>query len=194
MKQGRQVDTYYIKLHKKTPWIFGAVFDILESFMGAVVVVFLLFTLAFRAVGVSGDSMNPTLVDGDWVAVTGIVSNIQKGDVVVVTQPWERDIPIIKRVIAVGGDTVNIDFVTGDVFINGEIIDEDYIKERTYINYNAVFPMTVPEGKVFVMGDNRNDSLDSRSEKVGLIDENYILGKAVFRFYPAPKSLRRAVE
>ena len=89
-------------------------FDIIDSVKGAVIVVFLIFALIFKAVGVDGDSMVPTLIDGDWVAVSGITMSVDRGDIVVITQPWERNVPIIKRIIAVGGDTVDIDFDTSD--------------------------------------------------------------------------------
>lgn len=162
-------------------------FDIIDSVKGAVIVVFLIFALIFKAVGVDGDSMVPTLIDGDWVAVSGITMNVDRGDIVVITQPWERNVPIIKRIIAVGGDTVDIDFDTSEIFVNGVLIDEPYIAEPTRVSYDVDFPVTVDEGKVFVMGDNRNVSLDSRSSKIGLIDERYILGKALVRIYPASK-------
>jgi signal peptidase I len=86
-------------------------------------------------------------------------------------------------VIALPGDTLDIDFENGIVYLNGEIIDEPYISEKTSLEYNAKLPMKIPDGYVFVMGDNRNNSLDSRSDKVGLIDMKYVLGRAFFRFY-----------
>ena len=97
----------------------------------------------------------------------------------------ERNIPIIKRVIAVGGDTVDINFNTHEVFVNGNRLDEPYIAQPTALHYDVEFPLTVDEGKLFVMGDNRNDSLDSRSSAIGLVDERYVLGKALLRFFPS---------
>jgi signal peptidase I len=160
-------------------------YDTLDSFKGAVIVVFIVFALCFRVVGVEGDSMNPTLDSGDWLAVSGFSTEFERGDVVVVTQPWERNIPIIKRVIAVGGDTIDINFRTHEVFVNGILLDEPYIAQPTSLRYDVEFPLTVDEGKLFVMGDNRNDSLDSRSSAIGLVDERYVLGKAFFRFFPS---------
>ena len=186
----RQVDEYYVRFEKKPNKLISIIFDTLDSLKGAVTVVFIIFMLLFRAVGVEGPSMTPTLVDGDWVAVSSVTSHVNHGDIVVITQPWERDIPIIKRVIGVAGDTVDINFETGEVFINGELQQEDYILEPTLTNYNAAFPLTVPEGRIFVMGDNRNGSLDSRSSKVGLIDERYVLGRAAFRIWPNTKNLK----
>lgn len=186
----RQVDEYYVRFEKKPNKLISIIFDTLDSLKGAVTVVFIIFMLLFRAVGVEGSSMTPTLVDGDWVAVSSVTSHVNHGDIVVITQPWERDIPIIKRVIGVAGDTIDINFETGEVFINGELQQEDYILEPTLTNYNAAFPLTVPEGRIFVMGDNRNGSLDSRSSKVGLIDERYVLGRAAFRIWPNTKNLK----
>ncbi len=185
----RRIDTYYVIFPPKENIFFSIIFDAFDSIKGAVTVVFLIFALVFRAVGVSGDSMVPTLQDSDWLAIKSISTRFERGDIVVVTQPWERDIPIIKRVIAKEGDTIYIDFEKHEVFVNGELLNEPYIAEPTGVNYNAIFPLTVPEGRLFVMGDNRNSSLDSRSGKVGLIDERYVLGKAVYRISPNPGSL-----
>ena len=101
----------------------------------------------------------------------------------VVTQPWERKIPIIKRVIGLSGDTIDIDFDNGFVYVNGEKLTEPYIAEPTHEYYDVEFPVTVPEGHIFVMGDNRNVSLDSRSSKVGFADKRFVLGKAFFRLF-----------
>ena len=92
--------------------------------------------------------------------------------------------PLVKRVIAKGGDTISIDYDSGMVMVNGEVLQEDYIAEPTYLGYDVTFPYTVPEGTVFVMGDNRNQSLDSRSTYVGCIDERDILGRVLLCFMP----------
>ena len=187
----RRIDTYYVIFPPKENIFFSIIFDAFDSIKGAVTVVFLVFALVFRAVGVSGDSMVPTLQDSDWLAIKSINTQFERGDIVVVTQPWERDIPIIKRVIAKEGDTIYIDLEKHEVFVNGELLDEPYIAEPTSVNYKAIFPLTVPEGHLFVMGDNRNSSLDSRSGKVGHIDERYVLGKAVYRISPNSGSLTK---
>lgn len=166
----------------------NVVYDVLDSFKGAVVAVFIVFSLVFRVVGVEGDSMNPTLDSGDWLAVSSVLTEFEAGDIVIVTQPWERNVPIIKRVIAVGGDTVDINFNTHEVKVNGVVLDEPYIAEPTELKYDVEFPLTVDEGKLFVMGDNRNDSVDSRSSVIGLIDERYVLGKALTRILPLGNS------
>lgn len=159
-------------------------YDMVDSLKGAIIVVFIIFACFFRVIGVDGDSMFPTLKDGDWLAISGITAEIERGDIVVVTQPWERNVPIIKRVVAVGGDTVDIDFDNGKVYVNNTEIYEPYINEPTETSYDVEFPITVDDGKIFLMGDNRNISLDSRSTKIGLVDERYILGKALIRLFP----------
>ena len=179
----RQIDVYYVVFPQESKGIFTAVFDIVDSLKSAIIAVFLIFALAFRAVGVSGTSMVPTLLDGDWLAVTAVTTDFRRGDIVVVTQPWERKIPIIKRVIGLSGDTVDIDFDNGFVYVNGEKLTEPYIAEPTNESYDVEFPVTVPEGYLFVMGDNRNVSLDSRSSKVGFADKRFVLGRAFFRLF-----------
>ncbi len=188
----RRVEEFWIEFNPpvlpeepKAPWYASLMYDAIESVKGAVIVVFLIFAFVFRAVGVDGDSMFPTLKDGDWVAVSSVTAEIDRGDIIVSTQPWERNVPIVKRVIAVGGDTVDIDFDNNAVFVNGSKLNEPYIAELTRVSYDVEFPLTVDEGKLFVMGDNRNVSLDSRSSKIGLIDERYVLGKVLFRVYPS---------
>ncbi|HZK38593.1 MAG TPA: signal peptidase I, partial [Clostridia bacterium] len=149
-----------------------------------IIIIFILFTFLFRAVGVEGSSMVPTLQDGDWLAISGINFEPRRGDIVVVTQPNDIHEPLIKRIIAVGGETIDIDFVTHAVKINGKTIDEPYIAEPTRRSFDVEFPLLIPEGFVFVMGDNRNNSKDSRTSGVGIIDKRYILGKTRFRIFP----------
>ena len=187
----RQIDTYYVIFRRETGGFCSAVFDIVDSLKGAIIAVFLIFALAFRAVGVSGTSMVPTLSDGDWLAVTAVTTDYRRGDIVVVTQPWERAIPIIKRVIGLPGDTVDIDFDNGFVYVNGEKLTEPYIAEPTHEYYDVEFPVTVPEGHLFVMGDNRNVSLDSRSSKVGFADKRFVLGRAFFRLFKETGAISR---
>lgn len=161
-----------------------ASFDWLDSVIYALLAIFILFTFLFRLVGVSGQSMEPTLHNGDWLAVRAVNTKINRGDIVVVTQPNRLNEPIIKRVIAVAGDTVDINFFTGEVTVNGVVTDEPYIAEKTVRSFDTSFPLTVPQNCVFVMGDNRNHSLDSRSSVIGFIDTRYILGVAEFRLIP----------
>ena len=129
--------------------------------------------------------MLPTLHDGDWLVVSSAAyDDPQYKDIVIVTQPNYFHEPIVKRVIATGGQTVDIDPVAGIVYVDGEALDEPYTMEPTYTLDDIQFPLTVPEGMLFVMGDNRNDSSDSRSSKVGLIDQRYVLGKVSGRLMP----------
>ena len=161
------------------------IYDFVSIICTALVVIMVVFTFFFRFVGVVGDSMNPTLYENDWLLVRAINNEYEYGDIIISTQPNAFNEPIVKRVIATGGQTVDIDFETGDGFVDGELLQEDYIAERTKTKQDVDFPVTVPEGCVFAMGDNRNDSTDSRSTAIGMIDERYIIGKVLFRILPA---------
>ena len=155
-----------------------------EALISAALVLVLIFSFFFGIIQVDGSSMVPTLVNGDKLIVWGAGYTPQRGDVVIVDSYTSYGKPLVKRVIAKGGDTVSIDYATGTVAVNGEVLQEDYIAEPTYLGYDVTFPYTVPEGTVFVMGDNRNQSLDSRSTYVGCIDERDILGKVLVCFMP----------
>lgn len=163
-----------------------AMFDWITSVVIAVVFLCVVFTFFVRPVKVDGDSMLPTLQDKNWLVVSAFDSNPEQGEIVIVTQPNKTSTggPVVKRVIAVGGQVIDIDFKSGTVYVDGKEIDEPYILEKTYRSFDVQFPLTVPEGYLFVMGDNRNDSLDSRSSRIGLIDERYVLGSCLFRIYP----------
>lgn len=167
---------------KSKLWSF--VYETGSAVASAVFVIFLLFTFVFRAVGVVGESMLPTLSNGDWLLVSTASSNIDRGDVVVITQPNYTGKSLVKRVIALEGDIVNIDFYMGIVSVNGKTLKEEYILEPTSKEFDVEFPLTVPEGQVFVLGDNRNNSMDSRSTKIGCIDKDYILGVAQYKILP----------
>lgn len=169
---------------EKPPKLSSFAFDVLDSAKGAVIAVFIIFAFILRPVAVEGTSMVPTLNDKDWVCVAGAYTGFKRGDIVVINQPWERNVPIIKRIIALEGDEVYIDFDDNTVYVNGAPLDEPYIAEPTRLKYDVEYPVKVEKGKVFVMGDNRNDSLDSRSSKIGNIDVRYIVGKAELRAYP----------
>lgn len=159
-------------------------FEWYEALISAALVLVLIFSFFFRIIQVDGSSMVPTLVDGDKLIVWGAGYTPQRGDVVIVDSYTSYGRPLVKRVIAKGGDTVDIDYIAGTVSVNGEVLQEDYIAEPTYLSYDVEFPYTVPDGTVFVMGDNRNASLDSRSSSVGCIDERDILGKVLICFLP----------
>lgn len=158
------------------------VFEVFESIIGALVVITIIFTFFFRIFEVDGPSMKPTLQHNDKVIVSTVGYKVQKGDVVVISETADLDEPIVKRVIAVGGDTVDINFTTGVVTVNGT--EEDYTDELTSQQFDIAFPITVPEGTVFVLGDNRPNSLDSRSTRVGCVDERFIVGKVLGRVFP----------
>ena len=158
------------------------IFEIFEAIIAAFFVITLVFTFIFRVFSVDGPSMKPTLQDGDKVVVSTMGYKAQKGDVVVLSSTEGLKKPIIKRVVAVAGDAVDINFTTGVVTVNG--IEEHYTDELTTQQFDVAFPLTVPEGTVFVLGDNRGVSLDSRSTQVGCVDERLIVGKVLFRFFP----------
>lgn len=162
------------------------VYDIADIAVSAVIVIFVIFVFLFRIVGVVGDSMVPTLHEGDWLMVSSSSYEPEAGDVVIITQPNVFNEPIVKRIIATEGQTVNIDYSKGEVYVDGQLLDEPYINEPTTDDTEAdiKMPVTVPEGYVFVMGDNRNHSTDSRSSSVGFIDERYILGEVSGRLFP----------
>lgn len=155
-----------------------------EALISAVVILVLAFSFVFRIIQVEGESMERTLYQGQKLVVWGAGYTPARGDVVIVDSYTSYGRPLVKRVIALGGDSVDIDFETGVVQVNGEVLDEPYLSEPTWLSYDVEFPITVPEGTVFLMGDNRNNSLDSRSSKVGCIDERDILGKVLLRFLP----------
>ena len=155
-----------------------------EALISAALVLVLIFSFFYRIIQVDGSSMVLTLVNGDKLIVWGAGYTPQRGDVVIVDSYTSYGKPLVKRVIAKGGDTISIDYDSGMVMVNGEVLQEDYIAEPTYLGYDVTFPYTVPEGTVFVMGDNRNQSLDSRSTYVGCIDERDILGRVLLCFMP----------
>ncbi len=161
------------------------IYDMLSIVMTSFIIISLVFVFAFRLVGVVGSSMTNTLQEGDWL-ITVQKASYESGDIVVITQPNYFNEPLIKRVIAKGGQTVDIDFPSGTVFVDGEPIDEPYKKEQFIIPKldDVEFPYKVPEGHLFCMGDNRNGSTDSRSNLIGPLDERYVLGKAVIRVLP----------
>ena len=173
----------------------GAIFEWLEIMVGTIIAVVVIFGLLFRVVTIDGPSMQNTLFNGERVIISNFAYKAKPGDIVVISRNTENDAqketeannPIIKRVIAVGGQTVDIDFQKGIVYVDGKALKEDYTSTPTYDKYEVDFPLTLPEGSVFVLGDNRANSLDSRSASIGengIIDERYILGHAVFRLFP----------
>ena len=156
-----------------------------EALVEALVIIVLLFTLVVRIIGVDGSSMVPTLHDGDQLLVSHLFYDTPaQGDIVVLTKKTFNEQPIVKRIIAVEGQTVNINFDTHEVTVDGEVLYEPYINEATARPGDMTFPQTVPEGCVFVLGDNRNKSSDSRVMTLGMVDTRHILGRVLFRIYP----------
>ena len=146
----------------------------------------LVFTFVGRLISVDGESMVPTLLDGELMAVQSIGYTPKQGDIVVLTQTSFREEAIVKRVIAKGGQTVEIDYEAGVVRVDGVALDEPYIN-GTMLPRGDVTSVTVPEGYLFVMGDNRNVSADSRYNDVGMIDERRVLGHALAVILPFQK-------
>ena len=167
-------------------------FHWLNALTTALVVLVLVFTFFGRLTRVDGNSMDYTLQNNELLLVWSLGYTPQQGDVVVLNKTTATHldgVAIVKRVIAVGGQTVDIDYATSTVYVDGEPLDEPYIWEPMVDIYGdrGSTHIEVPEGSIFVMGDNRNDSDDSRDNLIGTIDEDYVLGKAVFSIFPFSK-------
>ena len=170
------------------------IFEWIEVVVSALLVVVLVFTFIFRVANIVGDSMQNTFFEGQKVVITNWFYTPKAGDVVVVSRnaknsgtTTDDNGPIIKRVIATEGQQVNIDFATGTVYVDGVALEEPYTKTPTNLKGDVDFPRYVPEGHVFCLGDNRNESLDSRFSSIGdegMIDTRYILGKVALRILP----------
>ncbi len=163
------------------------IYEWIQCVVFALVCCVLIFVFVARVIDVVGVSMIPTLEDGDKIIITRLAGSYDQGDIVVLRKDTFRDEPIVKRIIAVEGQTIDIDFDQGIVYVDGEALDEPYINELTYRPEDFEGPVTVPEGCVFVMGDNRNNSSDSRNALIGCVDTRYIMGKVVFRILPLRK-------
>ena len=171
----------------------GKVFEAMSMVVWAVSVVAIVFTFMFRITTVNGRSMLPTLSHGDRLMVSSFTKEYEYKDIVIVVEPnAELYEPLVKRVIATEGQWVDVNYAEGIVYVGDspdsmQPLDEPYINEdtssRPYDDVNE-YPIRVPEGQYFCMGDNRNHSTDSRSYKVGCVDENYIFGKVIYRIVP----------
>ena len=174
------------------------VFDWLEVFVHAIIAVVICFSFLFRSATIDGPSMENTLQHGERVIISNLFYEPKPGDIVVISRNKENSVftmndsntPIIKRIIATEGQTVDIDFEKGIVYVDGIALNEPYTKTPTNRKWDVEFPVTVDDGCVFVLGDNRNDSMDSRDARIGeygMIDTRYILGHAVYRVFPFNK-------
>lgn len=179
--------------------------DILESIIFSVFIVLLVFTYLFRMSDVSGPSMEPTLKENDRVIISPLFYTPEQNDIIIVDSHNLNKL-IVKRVIALEGQSVNIDFNEGIVYVDGEPLDEQlyeheedgsepelhadhFVNTLTTADMGAfdTYPVTVPENCVFVLGDNRNRSKDSKHSDLGFVPENEIVGKVVFRISPFSK-------
>lgn len=160
-------------------------YDWIQCLLVALIICVLIFMFCVRVIDVIGASMNPTLYNGEKMLVSGLFYKPKVGDVVVFKKDeYDPNKLLVKRVVAVEGQEINMDFENGIVYIDGVAIAEDYISEPTYNKLDFIGPKTVPEGCVFVMGDNRNASIDSRKSEIGMLDNRLILGKAYCVVYP----------
>ena len=160
-------------------------YDWIQSLISALLICVLVFVFVMRIMDVHGTSMVPTLQNGDKVLVSGLFYEPERGDIVVFKKDsYDDNKALVKRVVAVAGDVVNIDFEKGIVYVNGEALEEDYIDVLTTTKIDFIGPQTVPDNCLFVMGDNRNASTDSRDKRIGMVDKRLIIGKVLLVVYP----------
>ncbi len=168
-----------------SPSVKDEIFDWVQNITFILSAIVLIFIFFVRIVGVDGDSMLPTLHDKDWLITSNFLYEPEKGDIVVLSKDSFLDGKmIVKRVIATEGQEIDIDFRNGIVFIDGKEIKEPYIADKTKRRLDFEFPATVPEDCVFVMGDNRNHSADSRDSTLGMVHKSNILGRVILRVFP----------
>lgn len=157
----------------------------LQAMVFALVFIILLFTFVGRIIGVQGESMMSTLHNGDMLLLQSVGYQPKQGDIVVLTKESFMEEPIVKRIIAVEGQTVEIDYDAGTVRVDGQVLDEPYLNEAMERPaWETIDSVTVPQGSVFVMGDNRNHSSDSRVPQLGVVDQRHIIGRALFIVFP----------
>lgn len=159
----------------------AAAYDWIGAAVIALAVVSVIFSLFFRVVNVSGDSMTNTLTNGEKLLLTGAITNPTYGDIVVIRR--ENDTPLIKRVIGLPGDTIFIDDTNGLVYRNGEPLDEPYVRGGFTPSLGMASAYTVPDEGIFVLGDNRRESLDSRKLRDKILMKD-VVGVVTFRMSP----------
>ena len=164
----------------------AGIYELIRCVIFAIVIVALCLTFVFRLVEVDGHSMDDTLSDHDRVFVTNLMYTPQNNDIIVISHGEKYDKPIIKRVIATEGQTVRLDYQNERIIVDGVVLNEPYIKGTTFSGNTGdnEIPEVIPKGKLFVMGDNRHISMDSRSTQIGLIDVDNVIGKAQFVAFP----------
>ena len=175
----------------------GSILEYLHDVVYILALILVLFTFCMRVVIVSGSSMFSTLVDGDYLLLINrpLSGELEQGDIEVASMERFKDgEPIVKRVIATEGQTVDIDFRAGIVYVDGVALEEEYTYTPTHLSEGMEFPLVVEEGCLFLMGDNRGDSRDSRAPEIGLVDEREILGRAVFLLMPGTGTGEYTVE
>ena len=175
----------------------GSILEYLHDVVYILALILVLFTFCMRVVIVSGSSMFSTLVDGDYLLLINrpLCGELEQGDIVVASMERFKDgEPIVKRVVATEGQTVEIDFRAGIVYVDGVALEEEYTYTPTHLSEGMEFPLVVEEGCLFLMGDNRGDSRDSRAPEIGLVDEREILGRAVFLLMPGTGTGEYTVE
>lgn len=160
------------------------IYDWFQCIVSAILCSILIFTYIGRINGIEGPSMMQTLQNGDKVILSNLFFQPEKGDVVFIKTDYYGEKPIVKRIIATEGQLVDIDFDRGTVSVDGQVLIEDYTNTSTNLEESFNGPVVVPEGCVFVMGDNRNDSIDSRDSRIGYVDTQNILGKVYFVIIP----------
>ena len=160
-------------------------YDWIQSLISALLICVLVFVFVIRIMVVHGSSMVPTLHNGERLLVSSLFYEPERGDVVVFKKDsYDDNKALVKRVIAVAGDVVNIDFDNGIVYVNGSAVEEEYLTVSTNTKLDFIGPQTVPENCLFVLGDNRNASTDSRDKRIGMVDKRLVIGKVLLVVYP----------